>query len=203
MSQKAFSVQLEEWLNSKNPKTLMSLSDVFAEKAFAITFLILMSFPALPIPTGGITHVFEAIAMLVALELIIGRKTIWLPKRWQKIKLGPKVQGKVIPFLIRRVRWFEKYSRPRLRGLLDHTLFRSFIGVLVLILCIAAFFSPPFSGLDTLPAIGVVLISLGLILGDILILIGGIVMGSAGVGISIGFGKIITVFLGHLFSRIF
>lgn len=39
-----------------------------------------MSIPSLPIPTGGITHVFEAITILLAIEQIIGLRTIWTPK---------------------------------------------------------------------------------------------------------------------------
>ena len=45
-------------------------------------FVLLLAVPALPLPTGGATHVFEVIAMLVALQLIVGRRQIWLPARW-------------------------------------------------------------------------------------------------------------------------
>jgi len=67
-----FSDQLERWLGSDEPKTLGGLGDVFGEKSFAVTILFLMFIPALPLPTGGITHVFEAIAALVGAEMVIG-----------------------------------------------------------------------------------------------------------------------------------
>jgi hypothetical protein len=41
--------------------------------------VLLLGPSALPLPTGGATHVFEIIAMLLALELIAGRDQIWLP----------------------------------------------------------------------------------------------------------------------------
>ena len=77
-----FSDQLERWLGGDTPKTLGALSDVFAEKSFAVTILLLMFVPALPLPTGGITHVFEVITVVLAAQMVLGRRTIWLPQRW-------------------------------------------------------------------------------------------------------------------------
>src|SRR5882672_1054897 len=80
--------QLEGWLRSEQPKTIGSLIDVFEEKSFAVLFVLLLAVPALPLPTGGITHVFEVIAMLLALELIVGRRRVWLPERWRRRELS-------------------------------------------------------------------------------------------------------------------
>ncbi|MEA2335963.1 MAG: hypothetical protein QOG40_2453, partial [Solirubrobacteraceae bacterium] len=79
--------QLERWLKGDGEKTLGGLIDVFGEGSFAIIFVLLMAVPALPLPTGGVTHVFEVITMLLALELIIGRRTVWLPDRWRRLDL--------------------------------------------------------------------------------------------------------------------
>ena len=70
---------LEQWLGEDQPRTLGDLIDAFGEKSFAVVFIVLLSVPALPLPTGGVTHVFEAIAMLVAAQLVAGRRSIWLP----------------------------------------------------------------------------------------------------------------------------
>ena len=35
-----------------------------------------MALPALSLPTGGATHVLEAVTMLVALQLVVGRRCI-------------------------------------------------------------------------------------------------------------------------------
>src|SRR5436309_9117509 len=108
-----FSDQLERWLRSGDTKTLRALGEVFAAKSFAVTILLLMFIPALPLPTGGITHVFEVITVVVALQMVLGRRTLWLPRRWKQRQLGETITGKGIPFILRRVRWFEKHSRPR------------------------------------------------------------------------------------------
>ena len=75
--------QLEGWLTSDGDKTLGGLIELFEEKSFAILFVLLLGLPALPIPTGGATHVFEVIAVLLALQLIAGRDEIWLPEKWR------------------------------------------------------------------------------------------------------------------------
>jgi hypothetical protein len=192
-----FSGQLEAWLGSSKPKTMVGLVEAFAEKSFATIFLILMLVPALPLPTGGVTHVFELVVMLVALELMIGRRTIWLPKRWLQRQLGPTMQEKTLPRAIKIIKWFERFSRPRLTGLLSHPSFLVVVGGLVLILSLAAFVAPPFSGLDTLPSIGVVLISLALILEDVAIFAGGLAVGTLGVAVEIGLGAGIYSWIFH------
>src|SRR5256885_16396435 len=80
--------QLERWLRTDGDKTLGSLNDLFQEKSFAILFVLLLGVPALPLPTGGATHVFEIIAALAALQLIAGRDQIWVPQRWCKLDLA-------------------------------------------------------------------------------------------------------------------
>ena len=56
------SAELERWLASDGDRTLGSLVDLFESKSFAILFVVLLGVPALPLPTGGATHVFEIIA---------------------------------------------------------------------------------------------------------------------------------------------
>src|SRR3954452_15769095 len=82
------SEQIARWLASDGAKTLGGLVDMFEEKSFALVFILLLAVPALPLPTGGATHVFEIIAVLVALQLVDGRDKICLPRRWRRVDLG-------------------------------------------------------------------------------------------------------------------
>jgi hypothetical protein len=176
-----FSDQLEGWLRSDRPKTLGSLVDVFAERSFAVLFVLLLALPALPLPTGGVTHVFEAIAMLLALELIVGRRTVWLPKRLRQRELGAAMQERFRETLLRRIRWLERHSRPRFTFLLAHRPSLLAYGAVVLVLSLTAFLAPPFTGLDTLPALGVVVISLAVLFDDSLLALVGLAIGAVGV----------------------
>jgi hypothetical protein len=182
--------QLERWLKSDGQKTVGGLIDAFGGGSFAVIFVVLMAVPALPLPTGGVTHVFEVIVMLLALELIIGRRTVWLPERWRQRELSGARQEKFIATLLRRIRWLERFSRPRGRWLFGHRLSGSVFGTIVLGLTLAAFLAPPFSGLDTLPSIGVVVLALGYLLADIVLGVVGLLIGALGVASVIFLGSI-------------
>jgi hypothetical protein len=191
--------QLEGWLEGDGDKTLSSLIELFEEKSFAILFVVLLGVPALPLPTGGATHVFEIIAVLLAAQLIAGRDVIWLPRRWCKLELAGPKQQRFIAGLMRLIRRLERISKPRLRFLFDHRLSNVVFGVLVIAGCAGAFFAPPFTGLDTLPALGVVLLSLGVLLEDFAVVIVAIVVGVAGVVLEIALGKAAIKGVEHLF----
>ena len=180
--------RLERWTKAEGDKTVGGLIDVFEEKSFAVLFLILLGVPALPLPTGGATHVFEVIAVLLALQLIVGRDEIWLPERWRAKELAGERQQKFIAGLLRFMRRLERYSRPRLRFLFDRRLTNMICGLVIAGLSVAAFFAPPFTGLDTLPALGAVIISVGVLLEDALMVLVGLIVGAAGVLLEIFVG---------------
>ncbi|MFL5828264.1 MAG: exopolysaccharide biosynthesis protein [Thermoleophilaceae bacterium] len=192
--------ELERWLESEGKKTVGSLIALFEEKSFAILFVVLLGVPALPLPTGGVTHVFEIIAMLLALQLIVGRDAIWLPQRWRKLELAGPRQQRFINGLMKTIRWLERFSKPRFRFLFDHRLSNVVFGVLVLGGSIGAFLAPPFSGLDTLPALGTVLISLGVLLEDILFVVAGLVVVAGGVILELVLGRAAVKGVSSIFS---
>ena len=186
------STQLEEWLRSDRKKTIGDLVDTFGPRSFAILFIVLMALPALPVPTGAVSHGLEVVTMLLALELIVGRQEVWIPKRFEGKELkgvtGPKFAGA----LLKRIRWFEKFSKPRMAALLEQRLTGVGFGAVVFAFTLTAFFAPPFSGLDTLPSLGVVVLSLGVLLGDIVVAGIGVALGTVGVALVVGLGKAIT-----------
>src|SRR5438105_7281800 len=100
-TQEKVSESLEGWLQGEGDKTLGSLVETFGEKSFGILFVLLLGVPALPLPTGGATHVFEVIAGLLALEVIAGRREVWLPKRWRGLTLAGEKQQRFLAALMR------------------------------------------------------------------------------------------------------
>jgi hypothetical protein len=190
--------ELERWLTADGEQTLGSLIGLFQEKSFAILFVLLLGVPALPLPTGGATHVFEIIAVLLAVQLIAGRDEIWLPQRWCKLQLAGDKQQRFITSLMKMIRRLERFSRPRLRFLFDHRLSSIVFGLLVIGGSAGAFFAPPFTGLDTLPALGVVLLSLGVLLEDIVVVIPAVIIGVAGVVLEVVLGSAAINGLGSL-----
>jgi hypothetical protein len=184
------STQINRWLATEGEKTLGSLIDVFEEKSFALIFILLLGVPALPLPTGGATHVFEIIAILVALQLVVGRDKIWLPERWRKVELGTGGgRTRFLMGLTKAIRWIERFSRPRLRFLFDHRASNTVFGLLAIAGSLGAFLAPPFTGLDTLPSLGVVLLSLGVLLEDFAVVVLAVIVGGAGVLLELVLGK--------------
>lgn len=197
--EKDFSKELSDWLESDGSKTLIELDLVFGDRTFAILFMFMMAASALPIPTGGITDVFAVITILFALQMMLGKNSLWLPKRWRKMKLTKIFTDKLLPGLVRLIRWLEKFSTPRLPWIFYGKISDILLGLSVAMLAIATIAAPPFSGLDTIPALGIVIISAGIVLKDGLMTIIGWVIGASGILIQLLFGKAVI----ELFQRIF
>jgi hypothetical protein len=193
-----FSDELERWLRSDGEKTLGSMSTVFAERSFAAMILLLMILPATPLPTGGVTHVFEVITVLLGLQMVIGRRTIWLPARFARRSLGATTTDKAIPFIVKLIRRVEKYSKPRGARLFANGLFYRLIGIVVIVFAIAAAVAPPFSGLDTLPALGAVVVALSIVLDDVLVLAVGVGLGAGGILLAVTVGTALYKFVKSL-----
>ena len=160
--------------------TIGSLADVLDERGFAVVLMLLMIPSALPIPTGGVTHVLEVFGALIALQMVAGRHELWIPARLARKELGEAFTGKAAPKMLRFIRWFERHARPRLANLLDTRATVSLLGIVLLVFVVGAFVAPPFSGLDTLPSLGVVVVCLGLVLSDGVIVGAGLVIGVVG-----------------------
>ena len=186
-SGKRLSDQLDALLR-KGHVTIGALTDVLDERSFAVVLMVLMLPSALPIPTGGVTHVLEVFAALIALQMIVGRRELWLPRRLARTELGETFTGKAAPKLLRFIRWFERRARPRLARLLDRRPVVSALGVALLLFVVGAFVAPPFSGLDTLPSLGVVVVCLGIVFSDGLIVAAGLVVGAVGIALDVALG---------------
>ncbi len=180
--------QLEQWLTGEGEKTLGSLVHTFGDKSFAVLLVLLLGVPALPLPTGGVTHVFELIAALIAVELIVGRHEVWLPQRWRAIELAGSRQQRFIAGLMRLIRRLERYSRPRMRFLFRQRFTDILFGLVAIAGTAGAFLAPPFSGLDTLPALGVVVLSLGVLLEDVLVALVGMLLVATGIALELALG---------------
>ena len=129
---------------------------------------------------------------LIALTFIgqMSRLCVWLPARWQRLELGAPSRQKLVTALLRRIRWFERFSRPRASRLFEHGVTRSVFGALVVGFALSAFLAPPFSGLDTLPSLGVVVVGLGVLLRDLLLAVLGALLGAIGVSTILAIGNL-------------
>lgn len=198
MSTGSFSDQLEVWLRRDGEKTIGGLSREFGDRSFAAAVLVLMFVPALPLPTGGISHVFEAVTVVLGAEMVLGRRTIWLPERWRRHPLGAVTTGRAIPFILRWVRRAERVSRPRGARLFEQRWMQRALGLVFMVFAAAAALAPPFSGLDTLPAMGVVAVALAILFEDLAVLAAGLLVGAGGIALVAAAGAVVARIVGSL-----
>jgi hypothetical protein len=187
----ALSAQLRRWLEQTRTGTIGDLVDLMDEKSFAVVLMVLMLPSALPIPTGGVTHVLELAAALVALQMTVGRRELWLPRWIARRGLGPMTSPKAVDTIVRRVQWFERFARPRFARALDARVTDSLLGLLLLVFVAGAFVAVPFSGLDTLPSLGVVVVCLGILFGDTVIVVVGAALGAIGIALVVLLGSLV------------
>jgi hypothetical protein len=199
-SRPAFSDELAAWLGSPGPKTLEGLGEVFGPRSFAVAVVVLMLLPALPLPTGGVSHLFELVVIVLGAEMALGRTTLWLPERWRTRPLAERTLSRALPAMVRRVRSLERISRPRGAGLLARRATSRLYGVAFVVLAAFAALAPPFSGLDTLPAMGAVVLGLSLLLGDVVLALLGLALGLAGIALVLTVGVAAYELVVHFFA---
>ena len=84
-----------------------------------------------------------------------------------------------------------------LAGLFQQRLFIRFVGVVLTVFALAAGLAPPFSGLETLPALGGVIVALAMVLEDIVVLTIGVVVGATGIAIFVSVGAAVVRIVRH------
>ncbi|WGV26313.1 exopolysaccharide biosynthesis protein [Halotia branconii] len=154
--------------------TLAEILLLAKERIFGFLLVILSLPSALPIPAPGYSVPFGVLIFLLAVQLIIGAKTPWLPQKMMNhpIKLAT-VQGFLkggLPWL-RRI---EAIARPRLSYICTTLPGRVTIGSAIALMAISMMI--PIPGTNTLPAMGIFVTGFGLLEDDGAISLGGLVL---------------------------
>ncbi len=186
------SVELQRYFLDEERASKVTLGDIIdlaGERIFGFLFVILSLPSALPVPAPGYSIPFGILLLLLAVQLIIGSKTPWLPKSWLNHSISlEKVQGvlkKGIPWLQK----IELISRPRLSYICTSFIGRIVIGCAISLMAISMMI--PIPGTNTLPAIGIFVTGFGLLDDDGAISLGGLVlcvMGATLSGLIVIFG---------------
>ena len=92
---------------------LRDLNQGVGQKSFGLTLLLLALPSALPVPAPGYSTPFGIALLLISLQMILGRQSVWLPASMARIRIPPKLAAKLAQaaqsFLLRSERWV----RPR------------------------------------------------------------------------------------------
>lgn len=138
--------------------------------------LILLAIPAfIPILPPGTSGVLGALMVVVALQMLFGLKQPWFPKRWRARVLSPKVVRAIQTRGVALLRKIERVSHPRGRRFTRNGVILRLSALVVIALALVL--SSPMPFMNTLPALGVLLIGVGLANHDIYFLSAGWLIG--------------------------
>ncbi len=167
---------LQELLNANDERGL-SISEItraVGEKGFGLLLIVLSLPSALPIPAPGYSTPFGIVMALIALQMIRGRKAIWLPQGLGTIRIKPKLAKTMLGTASKFLSKIERCIRPRQRWI------RGRIGQVSLafvVLNMACLMMLPIPLTNTFPAMVIFMIGVGLSEEDGLLAIGAFTVG--------------------------
>ena len=144
------------------------------EKGFGLLLVILALPSALPVPAPGYSTPFGIVIGLVAMQMFFGRSSLWLPSRLKNVRISPGLGRKMISMAARFFHKIERYIRPRQHWIRSRPGQAGLAGVVVAMACLMML---PIPFTNTLPAIVVFLIGIGLSEEDGLLAIGAFAIG--------------------------
>ncbi|MGM3309284.1 exopolysaccharide biosynthesis protein [Anabaena sp. WFMT] len=169
--------ELQRYFFEEERPEKVTLADILLlakERIFGFLLVILSLPSALPVPAPGYSTPFGVLIFLLAIQLIAGAKTPWLPPKMFNHPLQlSTVQGFLkagLPWL-RRI---EAIARPRLSYVCTTLPGRITIGSAIALMAISMMI--PIPGTNTLPAMGIFVTAFGLSEDDGAISLGGLVL---------------------------
>jgi hypothetical protein len=171
---------LARLLQSENTRglSLREITAAVGEKGFGLLLMVLALPSALPIPAPGYSTPFGVVITLVALQMILGRQTVWLPQRLGNMRIKPSLAETMLRSACRFLHKIERFILPRqlwLRGRAGQTA----LGTVVL--CMACLMIFPIPLTNTVPAMVIFLIGIGLAEEDGLLALGAFALGCCAV----------------------
>jgi hypothetical protein len=171
--ERPLSALVEELLATEGdrPVTVGEIAERIHERGFGL-LLILLALPTLiPVLPPGTSGVVGALYGLLAIQMVIGRRRPWLPRRVLAYRLPPRTVEALRARGISILRRMERLSRPRWTPLGDAALLR-LCAVFVLAMGGVLFLPLPF--LNTLPGLAMLALGVGLLNRDGILLLFGI-----------------------------
>jgi hypothetical protein len=148
--------------------------EAFHERGFGI-LLFLFSLPAaVPIPMPGLNSVIAIPLILLTWQQMTGRHTVWMPGKIRTADIDRSLIEKTIDFSIPWVKRLEYFIKPRL-GSVTQGAFSHLIGAAGLIMAVCGAIPLPF--VNTVPAVGITLMAMGVLMRDGLVVLAGMIGG--------------------------
>lgn len=173
------SVVLDQLLATEQHITVGEVVDRVAERGFGLLMMVLGLPMLIPVLPPGASTIVGPIYSLLSIQLVVGLERPWLPARLRRRTLSPRTVGSLRQRGIPLVRRLERFSRPRFH-ILHHPVMVRVAALVVFAMGLILLSPAPF--LNTLPALAVMLIGIGLLNDDGYFVLAGTVLGIVLVG---------------------
>ena len=129
---------LQELLKSddENGISISEITRAVGEKGFGLLLVVLSLPSALPVPAPAYSTPFGLVMALIALQMISGRRAVWLPQKIGTIRIKPKLADKMIGSASRFLGKMERYIRPRQKWIRGRTGQASLALVVLIMACL-------------------------------------------------------------------
>ncbi len=166
-------LDLQQTLPKKEIK-LADLLEAFHERGFGLLIFLFALPAALPLPGLGVNTVIALPLLFLTIQQAIGRHRIWVPDWMKQRSVSRKYYDGIINAALPLLVKIEFFIRPRL-GFMTQGVFSYLIGLCGLIMTLSICVPLPLT--NTVPAMGVALMALGVMMRDGLAVIAGAVLG--------------------------
>ncbi len=127
--------------------TFKELITALGEQAYGIVMILFALPSALPVSfIPGVSLVFGLPIVIIALHLILGRKTLWLPETLAARQISVATLSTIINKTQSTLQWIERYIKPRAAWFLT-PLFDRLHGLILLLLSLLLLLPIPFSNM--------------------------------------------------------
>ena len=169
------SVELKRYFfeEERQPKVkLANILSLAGERTFGFLLIVLSLPSALPVPAPGYSIPFAIVIFLLAIQLIAGSKSLWLPQGISNSAIELEMAQSVVKAGIPWLRRIEAITRPRLLFVCTTLPGRAIIGSAIVLMSISMMIPIPLT--NTLPAMGIFITAFGLLEDDGLICLVGL-----------------------------
>lgn len=161
----------------------ISVADVLgalAHRSYGPLLLLPALISVLPIVGAlpGVTWTMSALSLLISLNFLFSRRSLWLPPGLKAIKFSRKTFEQAVEWCRPWLKRLDSFIHPRLNMMLGPP-WPFFVAILCVLLSLAMFVASIVPGGVVIPALGIVFLAIGLTTHDGLILLTGILASAA------------------------
>jgi hypothetical protein len=139
--------------------SISEITHAVGEKGFGLLLIVLALPSALPVPAPFYSTPFGIVIALIAVQMMSGRQAVWLPKKLGDIRIKPKIANTMLGSASKFLHKIERFIRPRQQWIRS----RAGQSALAVVICImACLMILPIPLTNTLPAMVIFMIGVGL-----------------------------------------